>query len=107
MPLHPFRDLNVHASASHYAFTSPSNPNAQTLVIDRPSGDIRLNDGSLLGAKRVSSIAGILGVINLKLGEMTNGLYMMEVTNIVCLRQICHCRYKSTVDGQVTRPHGV
>lgn len=66
----PFRDINVHASASHYAFTSPSTPSAPTLVIDRPSGNIRLNDGSLLGTKRVSSIAGILGIIKLKLGEL-------------------------------------
>lgn len=72
MSLHPFRDVNVHASASHYAFTSPSTPNAPTLVIDRPSGDIRLNDGSLLGAKRVSSIAGILGIIKLKLGALSD-----------------------------------
>ncbi|KAI4197765.1 MAG: hypothetical protein LQ346_002925 [Caloplaca aetnensis] len=63
----PFRDINVHASASHYAFTSPSSPSSQTLVIERPAGDIRLNDGALLGAKRVSSIAGILGIIKLRL----------------------------------------
>ena len=65
----PFRDINIHASSSHYAFTSPSSPSAPTLVIDRPSGDIRLNDGALLGAKRVSSIAGILGIIKLRLGN--------------------------------------
>ena len=65
----PFRDINVHASASHYAFTSPSTPSAQTLVVERPSGDLRLNDGPLLGAKRVSSIAGILGMIKLRLGD--------------------------------------
>ncbi|KAL8810770.1 MAG: hypothetical protein Q9200_002311 [Gallowayella weberi] len=65
----PFRDINVHASTSHYAFTSPSSPSAQTLVIERPSGDIRLNDGPLLGAKRVSSIAGILGIIKLRLDK--------------------------------------
>ncbi|EXJ76076.1 uncharacterized protein A1O5_00584 [Cladophialophora psammophila CBS 110553] len=65
----PFRDINVHASTSHYAFTSPSNSSAPTLVVERPSGDIRLNDGSLLGAKRVSSIAGILGIIKLKLDK--------------------------------------
>ena len=64
----PFRDINVHASASHYAFTSPSTPSASTLVVERPSGDLRLNDGPLLGSKRVSSIAGILGIIQLKLG---------------------------------------
>lgn len=64
----PFRDINVHASASNYAFTSPSSLSAQTLVVDRPSGDLRLNDGALLGAKRMSSIAGILGMIKLRLG---------------------------------------
>lgn len=66
--LFPFRDINVHASTSHYAFTSPSSPSSQTLVVDRPSGDLRLNDGALLGTKRVSSIAGILGIIRLGLG---------------------------------------
>ena len=65
----PFRDINVHASSSHYAFTSPSSPSAQTLVVERPSGDLRLNDGVLPGAKRVSSTAGILGMIKLRLGE--------------------------------------
>ena len=66
----PFRDINVHASASHYAFTSPSTQSAETLVVERPSGDLRLNDGALLGTKRVSSIAGILGIIKLKLGRI-------------------------------------
>ncbi|TKA61179.1 hypothetical protein B0A49_06598, partial [Cryomyces minteri] len=64
----PFRDINVHASSSYYAFSSPSSPNAPTLVIDRPSGDIRLNEGKLLGGQRVSSVAGILGIIKLRLG---------------------------------------
>ncbi|KAI9706515.1 MAG: hypothetical protein M1836_003521 [Candelina mexicana] len=71
----PFRDINVHASASHYAFTSPSSPAAPTLVVDRPSGDLRLNDGTLLGSKRVSSIAGILGIIKLRLDK-----YIMVIT---------------------------
>ncbi|OBT98474.1 hypothetical protein VE01_03513 [Pseudogymnoascus verrucosus] len=68
-PSLPFRDINVHASASHYAFTSPSSPSAATLVVDRPTGDIRLNDGKVLGGKRVSSIAGILGMIRLRLDK--------------------------------------
>lgn len=68
MSLPPFRDINVHASASYYAFTSPSSKSAPTLVVDRPSGDLRLNDGPLYGGKRVSSIAGILGMIKLRLG---------------------------------------
>lgn len=65
----PFRDINVHVSSSQYNFTSPSSPSSPTLVIDRPTGDIRLNDGALLGGKRVSSIAGILGMIKLRLGN--------------------------------------
>ena len=65
----PFRDINVHASHSYYAFSSPSSPESPTLVVDRPSGDLRLHDGKLTGGHRVSSISGILGVIKLKFGE--------------------------------------
>ncbi|KAF2681260.1 hypothetical protein K458DRAFT_309744 [Lentithecium fluviatile CBS 122367] len=65
----PFRDINVHSSPSHYAFSSPSSPGAPTLVVDRPSGDLRLHDGKLLGSKRVSSIAGIIGIIKLRLDK--------------------------------------
>lgn len=65
----PFRDINLHASPSHYAFTSPSSRQEPTLVVDRPTGDLRLNDGPLPGAKRISSIAGILGILKLKLGN--------------------------------------
>ncbi|KAF2218933.1 SacI homology domain-containing protein [Elsinoe ampelina] len=65
----PFRDINVHASSSYYSFSSPSTPDAPTLVVDRPSGDIRLNDGKLLGGQRVSSIQGILGIISLRLDK--------------------------------------
>ncbi|PYH36371.1 putative phosphoinositide phosphatase (Sac1) [Aspergillus neoniger CBS 115656] len=65
----PFRDINLHAASSHYAFTSPSSPNAPTLVVERPTGDLRLSNGTLSGAKRISSIAGILGIIKLKLDK--------------------------------------
>ncbi|KKY19509.1 putative phosphoinositide phosphatase [Phaeomoniella chlamydospora] len=86
----PFRDINVHASNSHYAFTSPSTPSAPTLVIERPSGNIRLNDGSLLGAKRVSSIAGILGIIKLKLDK-----YVIVITKAQPMGRIRgHMAYK-------------
>ncbi|KAK5692929.1 Phosphoinositide phosphatase sac1 [Elasticomyces elasticus] len=71
----PFRDINVHASSTHYAFSSPSSPNAPTLVIDRPSGDLRLNDGKLTGGHRVSSISGILGIIKLRLDS-----YIITIT---------------------------
>jgi hypothetical protein len=64
----PFRDINVHASPSYYAFSSPSSPDAPTLVVDRPTGDIRLNDTKITGGHRVSNIPGILGIIHLKLG---------------------------------------
>lgn len=67
-PALPFRDINLHASSSHYAFLSPSSPDSPTLVVERPTGDLRLNDGSLSGSKRITSIAGILGIIKLKLG---------------------------------------
>ena len=66
----PFRDINVHASPSHYAFNSPTTPSAPSLVIERPSGDLRLSDGPVQGTKRVTSIAGILGIIKLRLGEL-------------------------------------
>jgi hypothetical protein len=64
----PFRDINVHAAPGHYAFVSPTSPGTPTLVIERPSGDVRLHDGALSGAKRISSIGGILGIIKLRLG---------------------------------------
>ncbi|KAL4878427.1 SacI homology domain-containing protein [Aspergillus karnatakaensis] len=65
----PFRDINLHASPAHYAFTSPSSPDAPTLVVERPTGDLRLSFGTLPDAKRISSIAGILGIIKLKLDK--------------------------------------
>jgi hypothetical protein len=67
----PFRDINVQTASDSYIFSSPSSPNAPVLSIDRPTGDIRLSDASLLTGKRVSrvtSIAGILGMIRLRLG---------------------------------------
>lgn len=64
----PFRDINVHASPSYYAFSSPSSPDAPTLVVDRPTGDIRLSESKITGGNRVSNIPGILGIIHLKLG---------------------------------------
>lgn len=73
-PVHPFRDINLHASSSHYAFSSPSSPDSPALVFERPTGDLRLNDGPLSGAKRVSSIAGILGIIKLKLGRFCSAI---------------------------------
>jgi len=74
----PFMDINLHASDSSYAFTSPSNPIAQTLVIDRPTGDLRLTDGKVSGAKRVSSIAGILGIIKLRLGSIQRIIVLVK-----------------------------
>jgi hypothetical protein len=74
----PFRDINVQISSDSYTFTSPSSPNAAALCIDRPTGDIRLADASLLSGKRVSrvsSIAGILGMIRLSLDK-----YIIAIT---------------------------
>lgn len=70
-PLFPYRDINLRVSNDAYTFTSPSSPNAPALVLDRPTGDISLAEPSLQSSKRatrVSSVAGILGVIQLKLG---------------------------------------
>lgn len=65
----PFRDINVHASSTYYAFSSPSSPDAPTLLVERPTGDLRLNNGKLTGGHRVSSISGILGIVKLRLGK--------------------------------------
>ncbi|KAI1077659.1 putative SAC1 protein [Whalleya microplaca] len=68
----PFRDINVHVATDSYTFTSPSSPNAPALVIDRPTGDVRLSEASYFPNKRVSrvsSIAGILGIIRLGLDK--------------------------------------
>lgn len=67
----PYRDINIRVNNDSYTFTSPSSPDAPALIIDRPTGDVRLSEGSVNHAKRatrVSSIAGILGVIQLRLG---------------------------------------
>jgi hypothetical protein len=66
----PFRDINVHASPLGYAFSSPSTPSAPTLVIERPTGDILLTNEKQTGAQRISSVAGILGIITLRLGKL-------------------------------------
>lgn len=74
----PYRDINVQAASDSYIFSSPSSPNAPALSVDRPTGDIRLSDGSSLAGKRVSrisSIAGILGIIRLRLDK-----YIVVVT---------------------------
>ncbi len=70
----PYRDINVHVAAESYTFTSPSSPNALALVIDRPTGDVRLSETASVNTKRVarvSSIAGILGLIRLRLGKVS------------------------------------
>ncbi|KAK1624912.1 SacI homology domain-containing protein [Colletotrichum phormii] len=69
-PTLPYRDINVKVAPDSYVFTSPSSPDAPALVIDRPTGDLRLGDAGL--GKRVSrqsSIAGILGIIQLRLDK--------------------------------------
>lgn len=70
-PTLPFRDINLLVSPSQYAFRSASSSSAPTLIVERPTGDLRLDHESGHGAKRVSSIAGILGMIKLKLGKET------------------------------------
>lgn len=68
----PYRDINLKVANDSYTFTSPSSPDAPALILDRPTGDVRLSEGALSSAKRVSrvsSIAGILGIIQLRLGQ--------------------------------------
>lgn len=67
----PYRDITVKFASDAYIFTSPSHPDASPLVIDRPTGDLHLYESALLTGKRISrvqSIAGILGIIQLRLG---------------------------------------
>ncbi|KAF4504336.1 hypothetical protein G6O67_008498 [Ophiocordyceps sinensis] len=71
-PKLPYRDINVRVTNDAYTFTSPSSPDAPALVIDRPTGDVRLADAALHAAKRasrVSSVAGILGIVQLRLDK--------------------------------------
>ncbi|KAG8422035.1 Phosphoinositide phosphatase sac1 [Metarhizium acridum] len=71
-PKFPFRDINLRVTNDAYTFTSPSSPDAPALVIDRPTGDIRLSDSNphtTKRATRVSSIAGILGIVQLRLDK--------------------------------------
>ncbi|KAM0284281.1 hypothetical protein ACHAQH_002072 [Verticillium albo-atrum] len=69
-PTLPYRDINVKFANDSYIFTSPSSPDAPALIIDRPTGDLRLGDGGLTKrASRVSSIAGILGIVQLRLDK--------------------------------------
>ncbi|KAI1762320.1 putative SAC1 protein [Hypoxylon sp. FL1150] len=67
----PFRDINVHVAADSYTFTSPSSPNAPSLIVDRPTGDVRLSETTSFPKRvsRVSSISGILGFIRLRLDK--------------------------------------
>ena len=78
MALYPYRDINLHASDTHYAFLSPSNPHAPTLLVERPSGDLRLSESKISGAKRISSISGILGIIRLRLDK-----YLIVITKSI------------------------
>ncbi|KAI0020717.1 putative SAC1 protein [Xylariomycetidae sp. FL0641] len=68
----PYRDINVRVAPDSYTFISPSSPNAPALVVDRPTGDVRLSEAASYPNKRVSrvsSIAGILGMIRLRLDK--------------------------------------
>ncbi|PHH76239.1 hypothetical protein CDD80_1688 [Ophiocordyceps camponoti-rufipedis] len=68
----PYRDVNVRVTSDAYVFASPSSPDAPALVIDRPTGDVHLADAAQHAAKRttrVSSVAGILGLIQLRLDK--------------------------------------
>jgi phosphatidylinositol 4-phosphatase len=67
----PYRDINVKFASDSYVFTSPSSPDSPALVIDRPTGDLRLADANQQSKRisRVTSVAGILGIVQLRLGR--------------------------------------
>jgi len=68
---YPFRDINIIASSSHYTFRSPSSPNAPAFVIARPSGAMQMTHSpNTMGGKGATSIAGILGIVHLRLGRI-------------------------------------
>lgn len=108
-PSQPFRDINLHASSAHYAFSSPSSPTTPALVVDRPTGDLRLSDDTLLGTKRVSSIAGILGIIKLKLGQYRQPLPSTDrlFRSADSCRQIYHSDNKGPADGKAEGSYGL
>ncbi|KAI5285491.1 hypothetical protein KEM54_000529 [Ascosphaera aggregata] len=92
--LPPFRDINLLVSPSHYAFRSASSSSAPTLIVDRPTGDLRLDYASApgSGARRVSSIAGILGILTLKLGAHK---YIIVISKSKPVGRLCgHTVYK-------------
>jgi hypothetical protein len=67
-----YRDINVRISPDSYVFASPSSPDAPALVVDRPTGDVRLEPATQVAGRRVSrvtSIAGILGIVQLRLDK--------------------------------------
>ncbi|KAK2741216.1 hypothetical protein FQN57_005678 [Myotisia sp. PD_48] len=65
----PYRDINLLACPQYYAFKSASSSSALSLVVDRPTGDMRLASPSTHAAKRISSVSGILGIVKLKLDK--------------------------------------
>ncbi|KAI5808565.1 SacI homology domain-containing protein [Peziza echinospora] len=86
----PFRGLSVHASATNYTFRCPSFPDAASLVIDRPNGNMRMVENAVLQTKSAMSIVGILGVIRLRLDK-----YIIVITKAMVVGRIRgHSVYK-------------
>ncbi|KAH7147005.1 SacI homology domain-containing protein [Dactylonectria estremocensis] len=89
----PYRSINVKVANDSYTFTSPSSSDAPALIIDRPTGDVRLSEGSVASAKRttrVSSIVGILGIIQLRLDKYV--IFITKAQPMGCLKG--HMVYK-------------
>ncbi|RPB23973.1 hypothetical protein L211DRAFT_857336 [Terfezia boudieri ATCC MYA-4762] len=95
-----FRGLSVHASPTNYIFRCPSFPDAPSLVVDRPSGNIKMVEHPVLQSKSSMSIAGILGMIRLRLDK-----YIIVITKSMVVGKIrghsvykiqlpsfCHCK---------------
>ena len=106
----PFRDINLLVSPSHYAFRSASSSSTPTLIVERPTGDLRLDQASGHGAKRVSSISGILGIIKLKLGKTAFLLDLLSGSE-GCItddrRQVYYCYIEVAAGGKAAGPYGL
>jgi hypothetical protein len=92
------RDMNVRVTPDSYIFASPSSPDAPALVVDRPTGDLRLESSPKpRRISRVSSIAGILGIVHLRLGGLSVVVVIDVVLVVIVTAAACSSRHQLTV----------
>lgn len=103
----PYRDINLKVTSDAYTFTSPSSPDAPSLVIDRPMGDIRLVQGGFNSTKRatrVSSISGILGIIQLPLGQSLQSFGLIDHATIHTERALIIIQIQTSMSSSSIKP---